>query len=405
VKAAKRLGILATHPIQYHAPLFRELARREGVDLTVYFCHRPTPVEQGRGFGVAFEWDVDLLSGYRHVFLENRARKPAKGFFGYDNPDLAEIIAREKFDFFIVHGWVWKSCWQAFWACWNTSTRLGVRSDSQLPHEHASLVQRLKSIIKTYMYPLFVKRFDVCLPYGQRSYEYFHHFGGKNIVIAPHFVDNDWFASKAAELRRQRTALRRQWQIPEDAICFLYCGKFQPIKRPLDILYAMQSLLDKNGCQTKRKDSSDTQATPAVHCLMVGDGGLRSECEQFAQTQGLPVSFAGFLNQGSIPCAYAVSDCLLLPSLSETWGLVVNEAMACALPVIISESCGCAPDLVINGVNGYTYPQGNIAELSKLMRMLVNDRDKLVVLGKMSVKHIESFTLVEAANKLIDGMN
>src|ERR1043166_1311316 len=108
-----RLGILASHPIQYQAPWFRGLA--QVADVTVFFAHRQSAMEQAQaGFGVAFDWDVDLLGGYRHVFLQNISANPSvNDFRGCDTPEIAEIIQREKFDAFIVNGWYLKSFLQA----------------------------------------------------------------------------------------------------------------------------------------------------------------------------------------------------------------------------------------------------------------------------------------------------
>lgn len=357
-----KLGILATHPIQYHAPLFRELAQRAGVDLTVYFCHRPTPREQGAGFGVAFSWDVDLLSGYRHHFLANLSRHPAQGFNGYDTPELAGIIAREQFDWFIVHGWNNRACWQAFRACRRSGTRLAVRSDSQLPQGRMRVSRLLKQAVKRLVYPHFIRRIDLCLPYGQRSAEYFRHYGARRIAIAPHFVDNDFFADAAAQLAPQRADLRRRWNIPAEACCFLFCGKFIAKKRPLDLLRALDILTREN------------LSPPNVHLLMVGTGELLDECRSFAEARRLPVTFAGFLNQGEIAAAYVAADCLVLPSESETWGLVVNEAMACGRPAIVSAACGCVPEMVADGVTGYRYPCGDLPALAGAMAKIAGQR-------------------------------
>jgi glycosyltransferase involved in cell wall biosynthesis len=364
----KKLGILATHPIQYHAPLFRELARREGVDLTVYFCYQPSAAEQGAGFGVAFDWDVDLTSGYRHVFLQNTAKNKSVGFCGYDVPEIAEIIREEMFDLFIVHGWAWKCCWQAFRACWKTGTRLGVRSDSQLPQcEPSNLIQKTKATLKKLIYPLFIKRFDVCLPYGQRSAEYFKYFGGQKIMIAPHFVDNNFFSSRVKTFSPQRSEFRKNWNVSKDAFCFMFCGKFQRKKRPMDILKASKILNDE--LRTKRQELG------TIHLLMVGDGELRGKCEQYVKEHNLPVTFAGFMNQGEIAKAYAISDCLVLASdFTETWGLVVNEAMACGLPVIVSNSCGCAPDL-LREETGMGFDCGDVEELAECMKMMMGFED------------------------------
>ena len=95
---------------------------------------------------------------------------------------------------------------------------------------------------------------------------------------------------------------------------------------------------------------------------MVGSGELEGTCHQQAERRGLPVTFTGFLNQGEIADAYAAADALVLPSDSgETWGLVVNEAMACGLPAIVSDHVGCVADLVIHGQTGLIFPLDQVS--------------------------------------------
>ncbi len=96
---------------------------------------------------------------------------------------------------------------------------------------------------------------------------------------------------------------------------------------------------------------------------MVGDGALRPEIEAAVAQSGAPVSLLGFFNQSQMPEAYALADALILPSQAETWGLVVNEAMASGLPAIVSTAVGCAPDLIESGSTGETFIAGDIAGL------------------------------------------
>lgn len=134
---------------------------------------------------------------------------------------------------------------------------------------------------------------------------------------------------------------------------------------------------------------------------MVGDGALREECVQFASSRQLPVSFTGFLNQGEIATAYVAADCLVLPSDSETWGLVVNEAMACGLPAIVSEACGCVPDLIDDEVTGYGFPCGDIAALTGLMARVAHTSGVAAALSVGAGQRIASFTQAVAATALL----
>ena len=251
----RRIGILASHPIQYHAPLFRRLALYQDLEIRVYFCHSPGPQQQGLGFGIPFEWDLELTSGYAHEWLRNCSPKPSlTSFRGCDTPDLPGLIRREQFDAFIVHGWNNLSCWQAFWGCRQTGTPLLVRGDSQLGAQQSPFRRKLKDLC----YPTFISRFDVCIATGSRSAEYFEHFGAKRIIISPHIVDNSWFSERAAKAREDRKAVRSKWGLAEDAFVFLFAGKFEPKKRPVDLIHSF-ARIERLGSQK-----------PAL--LMVGTG-------------------------------------------------------------------------------------------------------------------------------------
>jgi len=382
----RRIGILASHPIQYHAPLFRLLALCQDVKIRVYFCHNPGPRQQGIGFGVPFEWDLELTSGYAHEWLRNCAPKPSLTFFGGCNtPDLPGIIRREQFDAFIVHGWNNLSCWQAFRGCRQTGTPLLVRGDSQLGAQQSPFRRKLKDLC----YPTFIRKFDVCIATGSRSAEYFEHFGAKRIIISPHIVDNSWFSERAEKARANRKALRSKWGLAEDAFVFLFAGKFEPKKRPMDLIHSFARI--------------ESLRSQKAALLMVGDGILRPECEALARSNNLPLRFAGFLNQTEMPQAYAAADCLVLCSDGrETWGLVVNEAMACGLPAIVSDQCGCAPDLIVEGKTGFTYPCGDVPALARLMSWLAQNPDQVHVFGQNAFGHIQNFSPERAAEIIVD---
>lgn len=389
VDMKRRIGFLLTHPIQYYSPFFRALAVRPEIDLQVFFAHRPSEVEQGQGFGVAFQWDTDLTSGYPHRFLRNVARRPARGFLGYNTPSIFWEIRRGKFDLFITQGWGWMCMVQAYLACKAGKVPLAVRSDSQLPRGSGHDEPAWKRSLKQAIYPLFIRGYDLCLPYGERSAEYLRCFGGRHVEIIPHVVDHALFARQALSCRGRRNEIRAAFGVPANAVCFLFCGKFEEKKRPQDVLLALGKLTREMG-------------ENAGHLLFVGTGALDQELRRMAVEKGVGVSFTGFLNQGEIVQAYAAADVLVLPSdYRETWGLVVNEAMACGLPAIVSDSCGCSPELVLEGVTGCQFPEGDISRLADVMKAMILEEARLSMGAAAKDRVAMHFSVPRAVDRFV----
>lgn len=384
-----KLGVLCTHPIQYYSPLFRELSSRLQDQCIVYYCMQPTAEQQGTGFGVPFNWDVDLLSGYRSVFLENVASRPGlQRFWGCNTPGIRDAIAREGFTAFLTLGWYTWSMWQAMTAAWALGVPLLVRGDSHL-HVEGSPFRRF---VRKVVYPVFMRRFAACLAVGAWSEEYFVHHGARKTIRSPHFVDNSWFAGRCAEAAPEVSELKRGLGIPDHATVFLFAGKFEEKKRPLDLLDAAAGLL--------RSDVSPDD----FHIVMVGDGVLRDACERRARSGRLPVTFVGFANQTAMPRYYALSDVVVLPSTGrETWGLVVNEGMACGLPAIVSDRVGCGPDLVMDERTGYRFPCGDVGALSESMRAML-DPGARRRMGEAARIHVASYSVGAAADGILAAM-
>ena len=233
-----RLAIVASHPIQYHAPLFRELARR--LDLTVFYAHRATPVDQASaGFGVGFEWDVDLLSGYEHAFLCNLAKRPRLDRFGgCDTPEIGARLAEGHFDAVLVLGWHVKTYLQAGLAAKRLGLPLLARGDSHL----ATPRPTVKKAVKAIAYPAFLRLFDAALYVGKRSRAYWRHYRypAGRLFFSPHCVDTEWFAVRATEAAR--VALRARLGLADEAKVVLFAGKLVPFKRPLDLVSAAARL-------------------------------------------------------------------------------------------------------------------------------------------------------------------
>jgi len=341
-----RLAVVASHPIQYHAPLFRELARQ--INLTVFFAHRATPADQAHaGFGVEFDWDIDLLSQYEHVFLRNIARKPGLDAFpGCDTPDIGTRLAEGHFDAVLVMGWHLKSFVQALVAAKRLGMPVLSRGDSQLRTQRSAL----KKAAKAFAYPAFLRLFDAGLYVGERSRAYWRRYGypSSRLFFSPHCVDAQWFAVRATT--EARTALRARLGLAPDAKVALFAGKLVPMKRPLDLVASAARL------RHKRRE---------LALLVAGSGPLQDEIAVRARLEGVTLHHLGFCNQSEMPAVYAAADVLVLTSeASETFGLVANEALACGRPVVLSDAVGAAPDLAADGSAGRVYPMGDIAALA-----------------------------------------
>lgn len=377
---ATKLGILTTHPIQYQVPWFGKLAALAEIDLTVYFCMLPDATQQGDGFGVVFEWDIPLLEGYKYEVLANKSGNPSvTSFWGCDTPDIYDIVRHQGFDAFIVNGWVVKSCFQLLWACRKYKVPFIVRGESN------SLRPRpwWKRLVHHYLLP----RYSAFLNIGKTNREFYLQNGVKEekMFYTPYCIDNDRFVSAADSLRSQRNELRAQWNILSNTCVFIFCGKFIDKKRPMDILRAMAIA-----------SQQDKDFFCRSHLLMVGDGKLRLACEQFTEKNSLPVTFSGFLNQSEIVKSYVTADCMVLPSDNgETWGLVINEGMACGLPAIVSDQVGCHPDLIRPDETGAVFPCGNITALAGLLLSFSRQPGKVKAMGEEAKKLIAGYSYDE----------
>jgi glycosyltransferase involved in cell wall biosynthesis len=375
-----KLAIAATHPVQYQVPWYRALARREGVDLTVYFALLPGPRQQGVGFGTDFAWDVPLLDGYRWEELENTAREPSLGgFFTSRTPGVEAALARDRPEAVIVGGWNALPLLQVLRAC----RRLGIPC---LVRAESSGLRR-RAIWMRAAHRWLLARFEACLAIGRANREFYLRNGvpAERIFPVPYFVDNERFAAQAAARMPERDSIRAGWGVAPEEICFLFAGKLVRKKRVLDFLAA---------CANARRSD------PRIRALVVGTGEMEGVARGYAARHEAGAEFAGFLNQSEISRAYVAADCLVLPSdYGETWGLVVNEAMVHGLPAIVSDRVGCGPDLVIDGKTGRIFPFGDVDALARTLLAMSADGAARAEMGRRARAHVASYS----AERAVDG--
>jgi glycosyltransferase involved in cell wall biosynthesis len=375
------LAVVASHPIQYQATLFRALQQR--IDVTVFYAHRASKLDQAEaGFGIGFEWDSDLFSGYKSVFLRNAAKRPGLGHFtGCDTPEIGMQLKDRAFDAVLIQGWHLKSFLQAVFAAKRLGLPVLVRGDSHLDTPRSAIKRAGKAIA----YPTFLRLFDAALYVGEQSHAYWQHYRypEKRLFHSPHCVDNDWFAARATlEARR---LVRARLGIAPNASVVLFAGKLVPFKRPLDLI-AAAALMKGSGME--------------ITVMVAGTGPLESDMTRAAREAGISYQSLGFCNQTKMPEAYAAADILVLPSARETWGLVANEALACGRPIVLADTVGSAPDLAADRTVGRVFPVSDIAALANAIWALIRNPPSPDLIATKSA----AFSPIVAANGILDAV-
>jgi len=349
-----KLAIFATHPIQYQTPWFQMLNLQQGIDLTVYYGYLPDDREQGQDFDIPFQWDIPLLDGYEWRVLSNCINGGHKTVH-QKMLAISRNLYRVKADAAIITGWQAPMLWLAILFClWKNIPQI-IRCESN--------AMRKRAWFARHTHRLLLHRFRAFLAIGRANQEFYLQYGIPKRSIWPCYycVDNQRFLSQFKATVKRRDQIRSEFAIPPECFCFLFAGKLTPKKRVMDLLEALKLAIKKDA---------------AIHVLIAGTGKLMKPARTFVEKYQLPVTFAGFLNQSKIVDAYVASDCLVLPSdYGETWGLVVNEAMVCGLPAIVSDRVGCGPDLIQDGVTGAVFPFGNIKALAVKMLSILSGKN------------------------------
>ena len=204
----------------------------------------------------------------------------------------------------------------------------------------------------------------------------------QKIFFAPFSIANDAFdlSSKASDARMK---LRSEWNISPEAKVVLFVAKLTRQKRPMDLVAAFMRLKHDH---------------PDAVLLFAGSGEEESSLREAIERSGINARIMGFINQVAIPAIYAASDIFVLPAEAESWGLVVNEAMAAGLPVVVSDSVGAAPDLVDGKDTGIVYPVGDIEKLVEAIDALLSSPVMIHRMGGNARKLIAGWSVNACAD-------
>jgi glycosyltransferase involved in cell wall biosynthesis len=355
-----RLAIITTHPIQYQAPIWRQLAQEPDLDVHVFFgSDFSVRGYTDAGFGVTVKWDVPLAEGYAHTFLStNPAIGGTDGFFRLRTDGLRGHLKAFKPDCALI-------CAYTPFFFWETLCILRILHIPVIVRAETTDVAKDRMWMKRWLRSVFLRAFySQCsqfLAIGQNSRAHYAARGipASHIGWAPYCIDTDLFEEHVQTFLPRREALRRELGFSADHTVFIFSGKLIPKKDPLTLARALEAMTD-----AERWD---------VGLIVLGDGELHAEMEvRCRHALGEHAVFAGFVNQSELGRYYAAADCLVLPSqYSETWGLVVNEALQFGIPAIVSDRVGCHPDLIVPGETGCIFPVRDVGALKVCLQNII----------------------------------
>ncbi|TDQ08631.1 glycosyltransferase family 4 protein [Pedobacter metabolipauper] len=369
-----KLAIVCTHPIQYYVPVFKLLAQKTEIKV---FYTRGKDAVYDNGFQQFIHWDIPLLDGYDHEFLINTAQQPNSIHFnGIKNPEAIASILKFNPDRLLVYGWAHHSHLQII-RHFNRKLPILFRGDSTLLNS----TPFVKRLAKKYLLNWIYKQIDIALYTGSHNKKYYNAYGLKErqLIFCPHAVDNARFHQQG------NLPVREILNVQETDLLIVFAGKLEPIKNP-NLL--AQAFLELN--------------LPHTHLLFTGSGILEKELKTRCCSNN-NIHFLPFQNQQNMPSIYQAADLFCLPSIKESWGLAINEAMAAGKAVLVSDQAGAAIDLV-RQTNGTTFKSGSKSDLKQKLTELMTTRNALRLQGASSLTIIQSWNFETQVKSILNAL-
>ncbi len=364
----RRLVILTEIISPYRIPLFNALAQHPEVDLHVIFLAETDPnLRQWRVYKEEIRFSYQVLRSWR---------KQLGRYNVLINRGVAQELKAASPDAILCGGYNYIASWQALLWARRHSVPFLLWSESNL-HE----LRRGHALLE-FLKAEFIRKCDAFVVPGVWAHEYLraHKVKEELIFTAPNAVDNNLFSVAAAASRHEAARHRSELNLPERY--FLFVGRLVREKGIFELLSAYAKL--------------DAPLRQQIGLVFAGDGPCRTQLEQLAAsvTHGL-IKFPGFVHREQLPTYYALAEALILPTYTDTWGLVVNEAMACGLPIILSRAAGCGPDLVREHWNGLFVEPTDVLSLTSAMQSMAMQRELTIQMGIRSFERSSHFSPIE----------
>jgi glycosyltransferase involved in cell wall biosynthesis len=341
---AVKIGFLVGHPTQFEGPFFQYAARDNNHDIRVIYSEPDCLKELfDPELGRKVSWGIDLLNGYSYELMPKQARLRW----------LLKNISAQKYDLLIINGYSRSEYLFAAVIAKLKGTPAALRLDS-VAFANTSPVKRLAKKIGFVALKRFFRHFFAI---GSLTVEYLEHYGVKRdrISVFSYVVDDDYFRDKSRLSSEAKCSIRERYGIDAGSRIILSVTKFNQRESPWDLMRAYRLMPDNNSC-----------------LLLIGDGEQRAALEEYASVQrNRHIIFAGYVPYQELPSLYGIADVFVHAVRNEPWGVSVNEALACGLPVVASSTVGAAYDLISSRVNGAIYEAGDPNDLrDKLNQML-----------------------------------
>jgi 1,2-diacylglycerol 3-alpha-glucosyltransferase len=370
-----RVAMLSEIISPYRIPVFNALAAHEGIDLKVIFlAETDSALRQWRVYKDEICFSYEVLPSRRFRVGPSRLLV---------NAGLSASLKKFSPETIICGGYNYAASWQALLWSRRRKVRFVLWSESNAQDKRG----RRKSV--EFLKVHFLKRCDRFVVPGRSAFEYLRSLGSpaESIFTAPNAVDSTFFATRAEAVRRQPAAFRERFGLPQRFILFV--GRLVPEKGVFDLLHAYAKL------------GSDLRSQ--VGLVFAGDGVSREVlCEQAKLVEPGIISFCGFAQREDLAGLYALAEFFVLPTHSDTWGLVVNEAMACGLPIVVTNAAGCASDLVQDGWNGYIVPPAIPDRLSAAISSMLRQPETTRQMRARSSERIQSYSPQACADGLAE---
>jgi glycosyltransferase involved in cell wall biosynthesis len=325
------------------------LAAQPQVDVTFFFLYWGDPQRA---------WNQEDLPGLKYKVLPGTSfrKRPGESELVHFGPAVVGELRKGHFDLVVICGYSHPTLLLALFYCLVTGTPFVLQGESHVVQQRHPLKKALKRCL---LFPL-LRRAKAAFATGRKAADYWVDAGipRERVFTLSNTPDIVFFLEKSALGTSRREAVRKSLGLSSRRTG-IFVGRFVEVKGVEIILEAMADL------------APDKQP----QLLLVGDGPLKPHYENIIQRHNLPVRLVGFQQKDQLPGLYAAADFFILPSLSEPWGVVVNEAMACGLPLLLSDQVGAAYDLLEERRNGFMIPAGDVAAWRKALVVMMELTD------------------------------